>query len=693
MKEKKLLQFIFVGIMGFLVALIIYGSVPLDVTNDKWIYNGYIEPDIIQHYAGWMNYRNSEWCFPIGKIQGVGDYSNYISFTDSIPLFAIVFKLLRCFLPATFQYFGIYIFMCFILQALFSYKILDQFIKSNVYKCVGALLFLFSPVMIERSFRHTALASHWLILLSIYLYIKSRKSGKLSTGYILTLVLSILIHPYFVPMVCAFMLANTLEQFVNRNKEENVRLIVVWLVSLIVLGAVGYSIGLFGWISTIKSNSIGAYGFFTTDLNSIINPVSQGYQGNSIPRWSIILPVRSFAINTLCDGFNYWGLGVLISFPVVLIVTLRKKLVDIKEYWGYILILILLIIYGYSNTIWKDGNVIFSYNIPEFLYPIVSSFKSSGRYLWPVTYSVVLFIEIEVYRIFSQTKYKNNYWLSSVLMGLIVIFQIIDMSKVITSKHQFFDKDIMDSIYASYDLYNSFDKYIDENNRYAIICDPSMDPALMYKLSYLLGKYHVINNVNIMNRGDIYDLQKESGKIVNAAVMAGHLDPRYMYIFREKNNAKAFVNCLTSDCEIMEVKESNGGNAYTGVCTVYLVKEKNNVSDKHISKDSFDNYYGAEGNHNIEKSEIKEDSIFISGWAYIEGMDSDNQIVYASVQYNSGSTILLPAIKVTRSDVAYTFESENYSDSGFSFCINQEIDKIKNIVFIIVNGDKIYYVN
>lgn len=50
-QTKKINDIVIAGIIGFLVALLIYGITPLDVTNDKWIYNGYMEPDIIQHYA------------------------------------------------------------------------------------------------------------------------------------------------------------------------------------------------------------------------------------------------------------------------------------------------------------------------------------------------------------------------------------------------------------------------------------------------------------------------------------------------------------------------------------------------------------------------------------------------------------------------------------------------------------------
>ena len=73
--------------------------------------------------------------------------------------------------------------------------------KSSII--LGSILFILSPIMIERAFRHTALASHWLIIFAIYLYFKSKKEGfsNYKWGFVLLSVLSITIHPYFFPMI------------------------------------------------------------------------------------------------------------------------------------------------------------------------------------------------------------------------------------------------------------------------------------------------------------------------------------------------------------------------------------------------------------------------------------------------------------------------------------------------------------
>ena len=58
--------------VGFIAFLIIYGIGPLSVTNDRWIMSGYDCDDIVQHYAGWVAFRNSAWHFPIGLADNMG---------------------------------------------------------------------------------------------------------------------------------------------------------------------------------------------------------------------------------------------------------------------------------------------------------------------------------------------------------------------------------------------------------------------------------------------------------------------------------------------------------------------------------------------------------------------------------------------------------------------------------------------
>ena len=124
-RPQNILNFFLPFSIGLFTFIIVYGLTPLNVTNDSWIMAGYDEKDIIQHYSGWIAYRNSDRTFPLGMAMDMawGD-GTYISFTDSIPWVAIAFKLIRRFLPDTFQYFGIYALFCYIMQGIAAFNII-----------------------------------------------------------------------------------------------------------------------------------------------------------------------------------------------------------------------------------------------------------------------------------------------------------------------------------------------------------------------------------------------------------------------------------------------------------------------------------------------------------------------------------------------------------------------------------------
>ena len=168
---------IFAGgaLIGLIFFLIVYGIEPVIFTNEYFVVNGYIEKDLSQHYSGWMLYRNSPWRFPLGLGQNIAyPYGNVVSFTDSIPLLAIFFKVFSGILPATFQYFGLFIMVCYILQGGFGALLASNFSNSYTKNILSAAVFVLTPVMIERAFRHCGLTAHFLLLAGLYYYFRNK---------------------------------------------------------------------------------------------------------------------------------------------------------------------------------------------------------------------------------------------------------------------------------------------------------------------------------------------------------------------------------------------------------------------------------------------------------------------------------------------------------------------------------------
>ena len=187
------------ALLGVLVFLAVYGVRVLDPTSVDWILNS-LSPDPIQHYLGWELFRRSPVHLPyIGaNYNAVYPFRTSVLFTDSLPLAALFFKLLGGILPTRFQYFGWWGLLCYALQGGLAQAVIARIAgvqptfgrgdKSKAAVAIimspgqtaklwgsvaGAGLLVLFPALTIRMFAHTALAANWLVLLALYLWLRS----------------------------------------------------------------------------------------------------------------------------------------------------------------------------------------------------------------------------------------------------------------------------------------------------------------------------------------------------------------------------------------------------------------------------------------------------------------------------------------------------------------------------------------
>lgn len=67
-QSKKRMKIFALGFAaGLLIFFAIYGFSVVNVQNDSFLINGYIEKDIAQHYRGWVHFQNlPNGSFPLG---------------------------------------------------------------------------------------------------------------------------------------------------------------------------------------------------------------------------------------------------------------------------------------------------------------------------------------------------------------------------------------------------------------------------------------------------------------------------------------------------------------------------------------------------------------------------------------------------------------------------------------------------
>ena len=428
--NEKLKTAILGAVIGFLVFVLIYGFAPLNPTNEQFVLTGYLEKDIAQHYAGWKLYRNSPWQFPLGVGKFIEEpYGNSVSYTDSIPLFAIFFKALSPVLPHTFQYFGIFVALCFVLQGMFGALLVSLFAECQFFCGLGAALFSFAPILVERAFRHCALTAQFLIIAALYYYFKNKKSCCKSyiPFYIINAV-AITIHPYFLPFTFATMFAFAVEDFVLAKNWWKPWVHIIF--SLAVTYGVGYVVGAF--FSGDILAAIG-YGYFSLNLNSFFNPISVEFTGDH--NWSRFFVDRPYFGGQI-EGFNYLGLGVMVAtalgFVFVIIKDFKSIFKFIKNHFGIIFSTVCLTVFAFSDAVYYGSVKLFDIPYPDSLKQIFGMFRATGRFGYMLHYLIILLALYGIYRFFKNKK------IAFVVMFLLFALQLFDISDVLVEKHEYF---------------------------------------------------------------------------------------------------------------------------------------------------------------------------------------------------------------------------------------------------------------
>ncbi|MDX2109257.1 MAG: DUF6311 domain-containing protein [Verrucomicrobiota bacterium] len=382
----------------------------------------YFDSDFIRGTANWRafsddrletmigaNYFLSEgWHFPLLDISGYNyPEGTNMAMTDSIPLVGLLIKCLSM-QPFTVNYMGYWLLFCCIMQGWMSVRLMKALGHRDLFLLVLAALFALSfPAFIFRS-GHAALFAHFVILGALALAIEGRRSEfseKYHIKFAVLAIISALIHIYLLAMVMALYLGYCIQNTTVITRR-------IWLAIASFLGLCVVLVGLFYLLGILRiGQSIPAtsgYGLYSMNLLSPFWPQWSGL-------FKIVSPFAPPLIQW--EGFIYLGLGIIIILSLSLLVEFRHWVRLIRENWGVIVILILLVVFSLSDNIYLSKYKILEYNMP--FKSLCDQFRSSGRFIWPVGYTVMFFaLHIVIKRFYR--------WIAYVLLITCGVLQHID---------------------------------------------------------------------------------------------------------------------------------------------------------------------------------------------------------------------------------------------------------------------------
>lgn len=370
-----------------------------------WRENG----DITQYLAGFNAFVHEPWHWPLLRITSLNTpEGTYATFLDTIPLYAMFLKVVH---PGAGYWnpYGLWITLCFTLQGVGAWWICREArVRSWPVLVAMALLLACFPALTRR-IPHTSLMSQWLLLFALALYLRSGRLQRLATRWWIPLVVgAFYINIYLFVMVSSIFAADVLREAL-RAPLRRAALLRALLAPVLAYGLLYLTM----WVTLLPlppGAAKGDWGFGYYSMN-LLSPL----HGGMLLRFE-----HPQAFDTQGEGHNY--LGIFLLALTVFVHRLRARFDPAfwRRHGALLAALFLLTLYALSNRVFLGNNLLYTVWVSPDLDNLTSTFRSSGRFFWPVGYAIVVFTVLGVARYMRP-------WPAAAVLTAVVALQFWDL--------------------------------------------------------------------------------------------------------------------------------------------------------------------------------------------------------------------------------------------------------------------------
>jgi hypothetical protein len=348
---------------------------PRDLLTSVSIPDARLAGDATAHVEGQRAFFSDDWHWPLLKTTML-DWPTGVSIamTDSIPLIALPLKLLRAWLPSDFTTIFLWLALAYVLQPIAAVFALRSAGEKRLVPAIAVSLFAVSTPSFLYRHPHSALSSHFLLLLALASYFRTTRN---LTGQMwlppLILLLSTLVHPYLAFMALSILAAAPASLFL--------RLDLRWIPASIVLaGGIIVLIPVCWSLGYVATNPSGGFGLNSMNAIAPFYPNYSFFFGRSL---TFLDPTGA-----QYEGYQYLGVGLIFLATVTLLTSIfSTRTLFLRRHLGLVVISLVLTALAVSTTVYAGTHKIYELKpVPG----VLEQLRSSGRLFWPVTY--ILFI-------------------------------------------------------------------------------------------------------------------------------------------------------------------------------------------------------------------------------------------------------------------------------------------------------------
>ncbi len=368
------------ALAGAVVFVLRFGVRVVWPLNSAW---QLASPDTAMPWLAWRFWRGEPWTLPLGHVSGyMAPGGTTIALTDSLPVLALPAKLLGFLLPAGFQFFGGWLLLSHVLQAVFAWLLARRLPLATAGRAAAAALLFLSPAFLDRHV-HISLSAHWQLLAAFWLYLQptgDRPARRVAAWAGLTLV-ACLTHTYLGVMVMALGAAWAVrEAGLERTLRPAPAVGTLALMAALALGC-WFGVG-FLEAGNVAGSSSSIYGRSYLNLD---------FAWNGLGR-TLILPARSIAIANDIESFNALGAGLLLlaAGAAALLVLRRTPRPRWRRHLPLAVVLAGCLLFALGGRLVLDDRPLAAWTLPGWFAALAAPFRASARFVWPVHYGLVL---------------------------------------------------------------------------------------------------------------------------------------------------------------------------------------------------------------------------------------------------------------------------------------------------------------
>ena len=390
-------------------------------TSTEWLRYG----DMESAQNMWEYFRYTpvlQW--PITGMPAAGDGWGLITANH---LLAIPFKFLSPFLPASFQFLGLWTLANFGLQGFFAERVFCRLGLRETERVLGAVSILIAPVFIFRiQMGHLDLAAQWLILAALLIYV-SEDDPHLSRKVYLLNVITLLVMVYlFVLVFLVTLAAFARPLFTNGGCFSKLRLFVRQAGSLVAFSAITF------WLSGYLSyqDSSRGVGFFRLNALAFFNP--RYLPSESFSQTLDTIPFFSGRNFFVYEGEGFAYLGFVGIFGVLALLLLLRKW-STRRNWRILAPLVGVAIALFAVAL--SDRIAFvrrevQLPIPQMLIDARQIFRAATRFSWVAYYLLLVLGWIAICQVARRAR------VAMIVLPMILAFGVADQWVGVTSSRQ-----------------------------------------------------------------------------------------------------------------------------------------------------------------------------------------------------------------------------------------------------------------